>query len=347
MPQETTHSPAWRIARLAPPQGKVRAVIDSDTFNEIDDQFAIVQALLSPDRLAVEAIYAAPFHNSHSSGPGDGMAQSYDEILRLLERLNLSPDGLVHRGATEFIGAARKPIRSAATLDLIARARSSSTEEPLYVIAIAAITNIASALMLAPDIAEKIVVVWLGGHALWWPDTREFNLKQDIPAAQHLFDCGVPLVLIPCMGVISHLHSSVPEIDAHVAPHGQIGAFLAERFRGYSREHLGFSKEIWDMAAVAWLIDEDWLPSDLIPAPILTSEGTWSFDASRPLIRCVRHVKRDPILRDFFQKLQSFAETGQASPSYPQNPEASVPPRPAINAGRAAPFGGKYSRPKT
>ena len=70
--------PALMLERLAPPTGKVRMVLDTDTYNEIDDQFAVVQALISPDRLAVEAIYAAPFDNNRSSGPGEGMEKSYE-----------------------------------------------------------------------------------------------------------------------------------------------------------------------------------------------------------------------------------------------------------------------------
>jgi hypothetical protein len=81
---------------LTPRRGSVRVVLDTDTYNEIDDQFALVQMMLSPERLDVEAIYAAPFHNYRSDGPGHGMDLSYDEILRLLDRLNMSPDGLVH-----------------------------------------------------------------------------------------------------------------------------------------------------------------------------------------------------------------------------------------------------------
>ncbi len=73
---------APRLKRLTPPTEKVRMVLDTDTYNEIDDQFAVVQALLSPDQLAVEAIYAAPFYNSLSSGPGDGMEKSYAELRR-------------------------------------------------------------------------------------------------------------------------------------------------------------------------------------------------------------------------------------------------------------------------
>ena len=76
-------STALRLARLQPPTGKVRMVLDTDTYNEVDDQFALVHALLSPDRLQVEAIYAAPYFNDRSSGPADGMEKSYEEIVAL------------------------------------------------------------------------------------------------------------------------------------------------------------------------------------------------------------------------------------------------------------------------
>jgi hypothetical protein len=69
--------------RLTPPEGKVDAVVDSDTYNEIDDQFAVAYALLSHGHMTVEAVYAAPFHNERSSSAGDGMRKSYEEIVRI------------------------------------------------------------------------------------------------------------------------------------------------------------------------------------------------------------------------------------------------------------------------
>ena len=209
---------ATRLQRLRPPAGRVRMVLDTDTYNETDDQFAVVHALLSPERLAVEAIYAAPFHNERCDGPGHGMELSYREILRLLERLGRSPDGFAFRGATDYLGAGGAARDSAAVRDLVARGRAAPADDPLYVVAIGAITNVAAALLLEPALVEKIVVVWLGGHALHWPDTREFNLRQDLAASRTVLDCGVPLVLVPCMGVTSHLLTSVPEIERHVAP---------------------------------------------------------------------------------------------------------------------------------
>jgi len=294
-----------RLKLLAPRSGKLRAVLDTDTYNEIDDQFALVQAVLSPDRIGLEAIYAAPFHNTRSTGPGHGMELSFGEILELLKRLDISPDGLVFRGVTDYVGPAKVAREAAAVDDLIARARSATPDNPLHVIAIAAISNIASALLKAPDIIDRIVVVWLGGHALEWPHQREFNLMQDVGGAQVLLDSGAAVVQLPCMGVVSHLHSSVPEIERYIEPCGEIGKFLALRFKQYETNHKAWSKVIWDMAAVAWLLDANWAPSVLVPTPILTDNTTFSVDLGRHLMRYVTHVDRDAILRDFIGKLEA------------------------------------------
>lgn len=300
-------SDAQRLALLAPRGGRLRAVLDTDTYNEIDDQFAVVQALLSPDRLDLHAIYAAPFFNDRSSGPGDGMELSYGEIRALLDRLGVPAAGYVHRGVTDYVGHAKQALRAPAVDDLIARARAGSPDNPLYVIAIGAISNVASALLAAPDIIDRTVVVWLGGHALEWPHQREFNLRQDVGGAQVVFDSGVPLVLVPCMGVVSHLHSTVPEIERYVEPHGEIGRFLAKRFKEYETDHVGWAKEIWDMAPVGWLLDADWAPSVLVPTPILTDQVTYSADRARHPMRYVTQVKRNPIMRDFIAKLAARA----------------------------------------
>lgn len=297
----------------SPPAGRVRMVLDTDTYNETDDQFALVHALLSPARLAVEAIYAAPFHNERSTGPGDGMELSYQEILRLLERLGHSAAGFAWRGATGYLGRGGTPRESAAARDLIARGLAGPDGDPLYVVAIGAITNVASALLLEPALAAKIVVVWLGGHALHWPETREFNLRQDPAAARVVLDCGVPLVLVPCLGVTSHLLTSVPEIERHVAPHGALGAFLAARFKEMRTDHFAWSRVLWDVAAIAYLLDPAWVPTEVVPSPVLTDQLTWSVDRRRHPIRCASFVHRDPIFRDLFQKLAA-ATSSPAKP---------------------------------
>ena len=296
-----------RLARLRLPSGRLRVVIDTDTYNEVDDQFAVAHALLSEDRMSVEAIYAAPFFNARSASPENGMDLSYDEILRLLDLMGRPHAGLVHRGSTDYLGVRREPQRNEAVQDLIDRAMASDPSNPLYVVGLAVLTNIASAMLIEPRIIERIVVVWLGGHALHWPDTKEFNLRQDVPAAQVVFDSGVPLVMLPCEGVTRHLSTSVPELERFVEPFGDLGRFLTERVKGYRKDHTGWSKPIWDMAPIAYLLDPAWTPTVLMHSPILTDQVTWSVDTTRHLIRYASFIKRDPIFRDFFLKLAQFA----------------------------------------
>jgi inosine-uridine nucleoside N-ribohydrolase len=276
--------------------GPRRAVLDTDTYNELDDQFAVVYAMLSPAQIRLEALYAAPFENDRSAGPADGMEKSYDEIRRLLERLP-TPHPPVLRGSRSWLPAAASP----ASEDLIARARAG--DPPLHVLTIGAPTNVAAALQAAPDIAERIVVVWLGGNPRYWHRAVEFNVYQDMAASRVLLDSGVPLVHVPCRNVSEHLRTTKAEIDTYVRGAGPIGDYLADIFADYQPDDAGRSKVIWDVAVVAWLVNEAWVPTAVVHSPLLTDAGTWSHDPTRHLIREALWADRDEIFADFFRKL--------------------------------------------
>jgi len=297
------------LETLLSKKGVVKTILDTDTYNEIDDQFALVQMLLSKERIDVLSINAAPFSmNNRSDDPQKGMELSYEEIFRLLKKINFKKNNFVFKGSTKYVGFDKKPIDSPAADNIIENALKCSENDPLYVVAIGAITNVASAILKEPEIINKIVVVWLGGNALYWPENNEFNLKQDIGGAQVLFDSGVSLVLVPCKGVTSHLISTVPEIEKYIEPHGEIGKFLAMRFKEYNNNHKGWSKEIWDMAAVSWVLNEEWAPTNIAPSPILLDDKTWTFDENRHPIKIVYDIKRDLILQDFIEKLENFSK---------------------------------------
>jgi hypothetical protein len=283
-----------------------RMVLDTDTFNEIDDQFALVHALLSPDRARCEAIYAAPFHNEKSDGPGDGMRKSYEEIQRILELLDLGDSPPVLEGATEWMSNRPSVERTTATDDLISRALSGPTD-PLYVVAIGAPTNVSNAVLLAPEIIGHIVVVWLGGNSLYWPTAQEFNLKQDPWASRVLFASGVALVHVPCLNVTDHLLTTRDEIEHYVRPQGKAGEFLAARYAEFVDDNVGTSKVIWDLGAVAWLLDESWATTAITQSPILTDELTWSRDPTRHMMGEVTSVRRDAIFADLFRRLGNHA----------------------------------------
>lgn len=72
-------------------------------------------------------------------------------------------------------------------------------------------------LLLAPDIAERIVVVWTSGYPSTAPHVNDsFNLEQDLPASQLLMDCGVPLAYLPGFHVAAQLRLSSAEVAQHL-----------------------------------------------------------------------------------------------------------------------------------
>ena len=226
-----------RLRNLEVPTGNIDCVLDTDTYNEIDDQYALSLMIKSP-KLNLRAIYAAPFFNTHSTSPEDGMERSYDEILKLLTLMGKEDRKAdVFKGSRTYLPDEKTPVDSPAARHLCELAMTYSVEKPLYVVAIGAITNVASALLLEPRIADRIVLVWLGGHFDTWPDTREFNLFQDVAGARVVFGCGCPLVQLPCMGVVSSFYVTGPELrtwlsgknalcDYLVSPHGRGGRIL-------------------------------------------------------------------------------------------------------------------------
>ncbi len=295
-----------RLKMLEKPMKGASMVFDTDTYNEIDDQFALVYALLSKESFNLEAVYAAPFSNKRADNPKLGMELSYEEILRILDKMDVERERFAFKGSTKYLDKDLKPEPSPATDDMIKRALQHSPDHPLYVVAVGAITNVANAILLRPEITNNIVVVWLGGHAHNWPNTREFNMKQDKDAANVILDSGVPFVQYPCVGVVSQFTTTVPEMEHYLKGKNEISDYLLEIFKDYHKDHFAWSKILWDMTAIAYLINGDWTPSQLVHAPRVTSFDTYSFDNNRHLIRMVYHIRRDPIFKDFFTKIQSY-----------------------------------------
>ena len=295
------------IRRLEKPKGRVDVVIDTDTYNEIDDQYALSYLIKSDEKLDLKAIYAAPFFNEKSTGPADGMEKSYREImnvLTLLEREDLKEH--VYRGSTEYLPSETEPVISDAAKDLAERAMNYTEEHPLYVVAIAAITNVASALLLNPDIKNRIVLIWLGGNATNWPDNKEFNLSQDVAGARIVFGCGVPLVQLPCMGVVSAFTTSGPELEYHLRGKNKLCDYLVNVTTTEAAACNGgpvWTRPIWDVTAVAWLLDGDFEEDCLIHSPIPEYDNRYAFDNNRHFIKYVYHIKRDKLFADLFAKL--------------------------------------------
>lgn len=295
-----------RLSMLETPRGMADVVIDTDAYNEIDDQFAIAYALRRPDKLNVRAIYAAPFLNHRSASPADGMERSYQEIMKLLALTGETRD--VYRGSDCYLPDERTFVPSPAAEDLSRRAMEYSPEKPLYVVALGAITNVASALLINPAIADHIVVVWLGGHALEWPDNREFNMQQDVAAARVVYGSSVPLVMLPCCGVVSAFATTGPELDHWLRGRNALCDYLVQNTvdeaETYAKGRV-WSRVIWDVTAVAWLLNDGgrFMWDRLISTPVPEYDHRWRITADAPPCRYVCAIHRDALFDDLFRRL--------------------------------------------
>ena len=287
----------------------ITAVLDTDTYNEIDDQFALAYALLAREAVDLRAVIAAPFSNDRAATPAEGMRLSYEEICRILALFGKDPEGFARKGSDSYLPAPRTPVESEGARQIIELARGARAKgTKLYVLAIAAITNVASALLLEPEIAKDIVIVWLGGNDLHYPETREFNLRQDVFAAQVVFDTEVPLVWLPCRNVVSALAVTLDELRPGLEPAGELGKFLYARSEELIRQRQIGSKVIWDISSVAYFSVPQAFRSEIIPSPVLNDDRSWGVAPGRHSITAVTSLDRETVFADLFEKLAAFGK---------------------------------------
>lgn len=311
---------------LPPTDRVLDVVIDTDPMNEIDDQFAIAWALLRPDRLRVRALHAAPWISDEkvyaetdpavdrprherqirpSVDPAEGQRQAAAELRTIVDLMGV--DVPVLAGADRFLPDSSTPVLSPAVDNLIALAHE-PREDPLYVLGIAAATNLASALLVDPTIAPKTCVVWTSAQPTFWPGpVASYNLTLDLHAARLLFDSGVPLVYLPGYYVGEELRTTRAELEQHVKGTGAVGDYLWGTWEAHwmtRSRRPGFSKVIWDLINVAYLVDPSWLTTRVLPSPRLTEDLHWEHDPARHLIREAVDMDRDAVFGDLFRVLR-------------------------------------------
>jgi hypothetical protein len=92
---------------VIPPKGQhIRVIIDTDAKNEIDDQWAIALAILSPERFKIEGFVAAPY----LSGGLQSVEKSAQEIELILQKAGLANRQYLHdyRQTRKYFVSAKK-----------------------------------------------------------------------------------------------------------------------------------------------------------------------------------------------------------------------------------------------
>ncbi len=278
-----------------------RVILNTDAHNEIDDQMAIVHALLSPE-LKIEGIIAAHY-GTHTHK--DSMERSCQEIHHLLNLLGMRGKVPILKGSPLALEAPDHPQKSEGAEFIIECARKSP--EPLYIAFLGPLTDMASAYLLVPEIAEKVIVLWIGGG--WWPQGGpEFNAFNDWIAADVVFSSSLPLVQYP-RTTYRMMRVGIAEMERFVLGKGAIGDYLVSLFKTWCID-TPHPREWWvygDSPAIGTMINPEWGYYVQLAAPRLKADLSYQFaSASRQIEVCVEVVAGE-IFLDFFRKLETFA----------------------------------------
>ena len=288
---------------------KKKVILDTDMYNEVDDQFALVYLMNSLNVFDLEAITIAPFSKSGYANTmtiEDGTKNSYETTLKLLDMLGVpNYKDRVYKGATKYFSDSKETNEAVDKIIDIA-----NKNEKTIVLAIGAITNVALAIEKAPEIINKIKVVWLGGNTFLTKDNNEFNFRQDIRAVQKVFDSKVELVVIPCRNVASNLSTTIYELEHYLTKDTKLNKYLLDVFvkckKSFMKEpkdEIGSSKTLWDLSVIAYEINADWFKSELISCPIILDNGLYEKTKDGHKVIFVNDLYRNKIYQDFFIKI--------------------------------------------
>ncbi len=239
---------------------RIKLLIDSDVANEIDDLYAITMAVGFPERFDIKGFVTT--HFATAGGP-DSTQKSYDLLMKLFSKMGIEGKFKATKGShpMQYPGT---PTQSEGVDFIISCARACSAQDPLWVVGLGAATNLACAILKAPDITDKVRYVFHSRSEQTWPERScQFNVMGDIIAAKTLLESNVPLVWLDTG---THICATYETTKEKLAPMGELGEFLhnvRDLKENFKNEYKGF----FDMADIVFLLDPSVCKSEVVSAP--------------------------------------------------------------------------------
>ena len=292
------------------PTRQRRVIINTDAKNEADDQYAIVHALLSPT-LDVRGLIPPHFGTRRTDR---SMEESREEIDLLLKLMDPTGSVTVANGAPAAIADATTPYDSPGARLIIKESRLASEHDPLYVAFLGPLTDMASAILLDPEIVGRpVIVIWIGGPGYDGLETYpgiELNLSNDITAANVVYDSGITIWQVPS-NVYSQVSVGYAELEEKLAGTSDLADYLIRQLVEFNEGHHSEpieSRSLGDSPAVALMLYPRGGQFRVIPAPRFGREGHYLPGSGHP-IRLVESVDVRFLLEDMFAKLRRFGRS--------------------------------------
>lgn len=293
-----------------PKHRKIRYIVHSDAYNEADDQFTIVHALMM-EKFDIVGLIGGHFCKSEISRVdiNHTAEASCDEINKILKLMKIT-DKKVFCGSNLPLDDMNTPRRNEA-VDFIIEEAMKDDDRPLYIGLQGAITDLASAILIEPRICERMTAIWIGG-ANYPEGGAEFNLRQDINAVNVVFSSTIPLWQVQ-LKAYQCFATSLAELQLKVRPCGEIGKYLFEQLRQFNMEVDKWDTwpqgEMWtlgDDACIAVLLEDMTKESgyEMIEAPYILPDGKYEFGHGNRKIRVYSTIDSRLDLEDLFCKLK-------------------------------------------
>lgn len=291
----------------------MRVVLDCDTKNEIDDQFAIAYALGCDD---LDVLGVVSVQDTVASGPDS--VDLYVTEARKVADLCGRPALPCPAGARTPMETPTQAVQSEGLDFIVEQAR----EAPLTLLATGPITDVASLALLHPDVLDRVHVVWAGA----FPDERtwqryrlgELNARADIAAWRALYAGDVRLTLLPGWPNIAKVaviwRDYVRDLRRLGGPATDYLAeilqqWCAAREESHQSTDAGGNpsrgrKILWDVVNVAYLRNPSWLTLEERDLPSLDAAG--APDYSRPSRRAevLVDLDQEAVVTDVWRALQ-------------------------------------------
>ena len=287
------------ISKLNKKEEKANIILDTDTYNECDDQFALSYLLKSQDRFNIEAITVAPYHHDNNISIEEGTDKSYNEIIKICNWLKFEWTNKVFKGSTDYLKNDYNEENDAVNKIIEIANKNDKT----YILAIGAITNVALAIKKEPKIIDKIEVIWLGGNSFLSKDNKEFNFRQDVQAVKTVFESKVNLTIIPCKNVASNLRISIYELEHFLKGKSELCDYLCQRFYNDGVHGIKERRVIWDISVIAYMINKEWFETEEVSCPNIKDDTSYELTEDNYKITVVNYLNADKIYKDLFEKL--------------------------------------------
>jgi purine nucleosidase len=313
----------WPVEIISP---RARVIIDNDLSGDPDGLVQLAHHLLSPS-VDIRLVIGSHLRQGDGWDPSTDTADRAKVAADIIATMTGRDDVTIMAGSNTPLRDRDTPIRSAAALALVAEAMRDDTDLPLYVTCGAGLTEIASAWLIEPRIADRLTLIWIGGHehdGLAEPppggSDMEYNLHIDPLAGQVVFnDSNLNVWQVP-RNMYRTVIASRAELLVRMRPHGPLGRHLFDSLASVIERvlqfgmHLGETYVLGDsplvlLTALVTAFEPGPASSFHVtrPCPRIAESGLYEPNPDGRPLRIYTQLDNRALLEDLYAKLQLHA----------------------------------------